>query len=129
AGGGEDGVPELGESLVGGQVGKDGCCPGGSGGGNDGPVDVVASNEFQRRSVRPGDGAVGAAYFFRVLLREQAGIAAGDGQARGSALVGSGHAIVEPAGGVVKALVVAVLVAQQRGFLVGKQGGDELGAV
>ena len=123
--GGEDGVPQAGLGFVGRQIGEYGRGPGGSGVGDDGPIDLVAHDQFEGRAVGLGVGAIGAAHFFRVFAREQAGIAAGDRQARGAVAECLRHAFVEPGRGGVKAGVGAVAEAEQRRFLVGIEHGDE----
>ena len=48
---GEDRIPQLAQRFFGGQFREHGCGPGGGGCRDDGPVDVVASDQFQRRTV------------------------------------------------------------------------------
>ena len=64
----------------------------------------------------------------RVLPGEQRGVRSGDGHARGAGFEGCSDSVVEPGGRVVEAGVRGVLVAGERGGVVGEDGGDELGS-
>ena len=122
---GEDGVPKPGQRFVLRQIGKYCRCPRGSGAGYDGPVDLVARNQFQCRAVCFRGCAIHPAHLFRILLREQGRIVAGDRQPRRAAPVRLGHAFIEPRCRGVEAGVRTVAKAKQRRLLVGKQRGDE----
>jgi hypothetical protein len=126
--GGENGVPQTGLRFRGRQIGEDRHGPGGSGVGDDAPIDLVAHDQFQGGTVGHGVGAVRAAHFFRVLAREQGRIAAGDRQACGTVAECLRHAFVKPGRGGVKAGVGAMAETQQRGFLVGIEHGDQRSA-
>ncbi len=69
-----------------GLVGEDELGPVGGGGGDDGPVDLVAGDELHGGLGGLGGGDVGAGDFGGVLAGEQRGVGAGDGHAGGSGL-------------------------------------------
>jgi hypothetical protein len=128
AGSGEDGVPQLAEGELGRIVGEDECGPRGCGGGEDGPVDFVAGDELECRLVGAGAGFAGAGDLGGVFGGEQSWVGAGDGEAGGAGFEGSGDAVEVPLGGVIKAGVGSVAVPGEGDFVVGEDGGDELGA-
>ena len=125
---GENGVPKPGQRFVLRKIGEHCRCPCGSGAGYDGPVDLVARNQFERRAVCFRDRAVYPADFFRILLREQGRIIAGDCQSRRATPVRLSHAFIEPRCGGIEARVPTVTKAKQRRLLVSKQRGDKGGA-
>ena len=96
---------------------------------NDGPVDLVARDELERRRDRPARRArLARPTLSGSSFESRLGLRAGNGQTRGAALEGFGHAVVEPLGGVVEARVGRVMVAQQRGLIVARERGDERSA-
>ncbi len=124
----EDRVPEFGEGDVWRVIGKDGRGPGRRCAGNDGPVDGVARDEFESRTVGQRDSAIGAADLGGIFVGEQGRVAACDGQTRGAAFEGSAHAVVEPGGGAVEARVGSEAVAHENGFVVGVESGNKRSA-
>ena len=67
----KDRFPQLGERHIGRVVGKHLRGPRRSGAGHDGPVDLVARDQFERRPIGLRDGAIGAAHFVGIFIREQ----------------------------------------------------------
>ena len=104
---GEDRVPKPRQRFVRRQIGKYRRRPCGSGAGYDGPVDLVAGDQFQRGAVRFRGGAIHAAHLFRILPREQRRIVAGNREPRRAAPVRLRHAFIEPRGGGVEAGVLS----------------------
>ena len=128
AGGEEDGLPKIVEGKFGRFVGEDERCPGGSGGGDDRPVDGEAGDELHGGLVGLGHGRVGSRDFVGILGGEQGGVGTGNAHACGVGFVGGGEGVVVPGGSVVEAAVGCVLVAGERGGVIGVKGGDELGS-
>ena len=96
--------------------------------GDDVPVDVEADDLLQRRLVGDRIGLAGARDLGRILARQQHRIVADDGEPRGVGGERLRHALVEPAGGAIEAVVVAEAVARQRDLLVREERRHEAGA-
>ena len=125
---GEDRVPEPSQRFILRQIWEYSRRPRGSGARYDGPVNLVAHNQFQRRTVCFRGCAIHPAHLFRIFLRKQGRIVAGDREARCAAPISLGHAFEEPRCSGVEAGVRTVAKAKQRRLLVSKQRGDERGA-
>ncbi|MNL48051.1 hypothetical protein D3C87_1708780 [compost metagenome] len=123
--GGEDRFSQLGNGSIFRQIRKNLTCPRGIGIGNDVPVDVEIGDLFECRLVGDGIGLVGAGNFGRILPGKQHRIVAGDCKPRGTVLISLGHALVEPAGGLVEAGIRCMLITSQRRFLVGIEGRND----
>src|SRR5215471_3506692 len=74
----KDNVPELGQSLVGGQIGKDCSSPRWSSTRHDCPVSFEPRNKLEGWTIRRRVGAIRSADFVRVLPCEQGGVIAHD---------------------------------------------------
>src|SRR5580692_3703754 len=121
----EDGVPEFVERDVWSVIGKHLCGPCRRGAGDDGPVDLVTRDEFERGTVGGREGAVGAADLVWIFIGEQRWIGPSNSKARRAAFEGGADAVVEPFGGVVEAGVGREAITQQRSIFVGVERGDE----
>ena len=126
--GGEDRIPEFRHRDFFGLVREDGACPCRRREGGNRPVDVEAGDQFQRRHVGLGAGAVGARHFVGILTGEQRRVFAGDGEPRRAVAEGGRHAVEEPARGDVETAVRRVAIAHQRRLLVREQRRHQRGA-
>ena len=124
----EDRVRQLGDRDILLVVGKYLLRPGRAGIGDDVPVDVEIDDLFQRRLIGDRIGLAGARDLAGVFARQQHRIVADDGKACGVGGERLRHALIEPAGGAVEAVVVTVPVARQRHRLVGEKGRHQTGA-
>ena len=116
--GGEDRVRKLRHRDVLGVVGKHLLRPGRARIGDDVPVGVEIDDLFQRRLIGDRIGLAGARDLGRIFARQQHRIVADDGEPRGVGGERLRHALIEPAGGAIEALVVAEAVARQRDLLI-----------
>ena len=114
----EDRVPQFGDRHILRNVWKHRLRPGRRRGRNDRPVDVESDDQVESWPVGLGAGAIGARYLVRILVGEKRRVVADDGEARGTVLVGGRHAVVEPTGRGVERIVLRMLKAQKRRFLV-----------
>ena len=109
-------------------IGKDLPGPGRARIGDDVPVGFEIDDLLQRRLIGDRIGLAGARHLGRVLARQQHRIVADDGQPRGVGGERLRHALIEPAGGAIETLVVAVAIARQRDLLVRQERGHDSGA-
>ena len=123
--GGEDRVPQ---SLQGGvlrHVGEHGLRPGRRRVGDDVPVDVEIDDVLERRTIRRRSRAVDPCDLLGILRRQQRWILADDSEARRAAGKCRGHAVEQPAAGLVEALVGCIAEALQRQQVVRQQRRDQ----
>ena len=99
-------------------IGKNLLRPGRARIGDDVPVGVEIDDLLQRRLIGDRIGLAGARHLCRVLARQQHRVVADDGQPRGVGGERLRHALIEPAGGAIETLVVAVAIARQRDLLI-----------
>ena len=124
----EDGVPEAADGGWFRFAGKNEPRPGGRGGGDDGPVNFVARDEFERRAHGFGSGEIGARHLTRIFGGEQGRIAARDGETRCPASISGRDTFLQPIGGAIKAFERRVMEAHQGGFFVREQGRHQASA-
>ena len=93
--------------------------------GDDVPVGVEIDDFLQRRLIGNRIGLAGARHLHGILARQQHRIVANDGEPRGVGAERLRHALIEPAGGAIKALVVAVAIARQRDRLIRQERGHD----
>ena len=86
--------------------------------GDDVPVGFEIDDLLQRRLIGDRIGLAGARDLCGILARQQHRIVADDGKPRGIGGERLRHALIEPAGGAIEALVVAVAIARQRDLFV-----------
>ena len=96
--------------------------------GDDVPVGVEIDDLLQRRLIGHRIGLAGARDFRGVLSRQQHRIVADDGQPRGIGGERLCHALIEPAGGAIETLIMAMAITRQRDLLVRQERGHDSSA-
>ena len=122
---GEYRLPERIERDVGLLVREHGPGPGRRSRGRHAPIDGMAGDELEGRTIGFGARPVGARHLVGVLAGKQSGIFSDDGKTRRTGLEGVGHSVEQPAGCHVEAFIGSVFEACKRRSIIAEESGDE----